>query len=60
MDVTFTLISLVISIVCAAICYRIAINKDRNPVGWTLLGFFLPLIGIIVIALLPRKRPAPY
>ena len=57
---TVTLISLVISVICAVICYRIAIGKDRNPVGWTLLGFFLPLIGIIVIALLPRKRPAPY
>ena len=58
MNVTASLISLVIAIVCAVVCYRTAINKGRNPLGWTLLGFFLPLIGLIVVLLLPDRSSA--
>jgi hypothetical protein len=58
MNVTASLISLAIAIVCAVVCYRTAIKKGRNPLGWALLGFFLPLIGLIVVLLLPDRSSA--
>jgi hypothetical protein len=57
---TGLLLSLIFSIICAVICYRLAISKNRNPVGWTLLGFFFTIIGLVVVALLPRKPPQMY
>jgi Na+-translocating ferredoxin:NAD+ oxidoreductase RnfA subunit len=60
MNVTTSVISLVIAIVCAVVCYRTAIKKGRNPLGWTLLGFFLPLIGLVVVILLPDRSSARY
>ena len=51
------LIGLVIAIIFAIICHRIAVSKGRGPILWAVLGFFFPLIALIVIALLPRKTP---
>jgi hypothetical protein len=59
MNVSYTL-GLVVDIICAVVAYRLAVKKDRNPVGWTLLGFFFGPIGLIIVALLPPRRPAPY
>lgn len=49
-------ISLLVAIVFAYFCHRIAAGKGRGPVLWTVLGFLFPIIAIIVIALLPPKR----
>jgi hypothetical protein len=59
MTVSLTL-SLIIAIVCAYACYRIASGKGRGPVLWAILGFLFPLIALIVIALLPRKEAKAY
>jgi hypothetical protein len=56
MNVTVSILGLVIAVVCAYVCYRIALSKGRQPVGWAILGFVFPLIGLIVIAVLPSKR----
>ncbi len=48
-------ISLLIAIVFAYFCHKIAVSKGRGPVLWTILGFLFPIIAIIVIAILPRK-----
>lgn len=40
---------LVVGVVCAVICGIVAKNKGRNPIGFALLGFVLPLIGVIVV-----------
>lgn len=53
-------ISLIIAIVCAYACYRIALGKGRGPVLWAMLGFLFPLIALIVIALLPRKEATAF
>lgn len=52
----FFIISVIVSIISAIICFKIAAGKGRNAVGYAILGFFLPLIGIIIIAVL---KPVP-
>ncbi len=56
MNATTSLISLVISVVAAYACYRIAEGKGRSGVLWGVLGFFFSLITLIVILILPSKR----
>lgn len=35
-------------------------RKDLNRAGWIVLTIFFPIIGLIVVALLPaRRRPEP-
>ena len=44
------------------VCAKIAAGKGRSPVGYGLLGFFLPIVGLIVIAVLPSRTavgPSP-
>ena len=53
-----SVISLLVAVVFAYFCHRIAVGKGRGPVLWTILGFLFPIIAIIVIALLPPKRAA--
>jgi hypothetical protein len=55
MSVTFTL-SIIVSIICAIVCYRIAIGKGRGPALWAILGFFFSIIALIIIAVLPSKN----
>jgi hypothetical protein len=33
----------------------IAFTKNRNPIGWALAGFLLPLVGVIAIVCLPPR-----
>ncbi len=57
MNVTVWIISLVISIVCAYVCYRIADSKSRNTTLWAVLGFLFPIIALIIIAVLKPSEP---
>ena len=43
----------VISAVCAFWCAKRAVNKGYNPVVWGVLGFVIPIIAVIVMAVLP-------
>lgn len=47
---------LVIMAICGAIAAVIAANKGRSAVGWFFGGFFLGLIGIIVVAVISNKK----
>ncbi len=56
----FSLSGLVIAVLSAALCYVIASRNGMNKVGWPVLGFLLPLIGIIVtFAIAFAKTPDP-
>ena len=46
---------LAIALAFGYVCSRIAAKKGRSPLGYGLLGFFLPLIGLIVVAVLPSR-----
>lgn len=50
------LVGLVISLLLAFACSRIAATKGRGPILWGILGFFFSIITLVVIALLPAKR----
>ena len=51
-DGAFLLFSLILRCVFGAIAAAIASGKGRTPVGWFFGGFFIGLIGIIIIACL--------
>jgi hypothetical protein len=47
-------INLIVAVIGGVITAIIARHKGRNIVGWFIFGFFLPLIAIIVVAVLPN------
>jgi hypothetical protein len=49
-------IFLVIRVIMGAIAAAIASSKGRTPVGWFFGGFFLDLIGIIIVACLSNLK----
>ncbi len=56
MEVLLWLIGLAIAIAIAAVCYRIAEGKGRSGVLWGIIGFFFPIIGLIIVFVLSDKR----
>jgi len=40
------------------ICAVIADSKGRNPIGWFFIGFFFPLIGLILVLVLSNLKEA--
>jgi hypothetical protein len=51
-------IVLVIGLVFGLICAVLASPKNRSPVGWFFIGFLIPLIGLILILVLPPNPAA--
>ena len=49
------LTGLIIVLLLAFVSSRVASSKGRSPVLWFILGFFFPVIALIVVFLLPRK-----
>lgn len=49
-------VQLIIMAVCGAIAAAIASHKGRNVVGWFFGGFFLQVIGIIIVACLGNLK----
>ena len=48
--------SFVIAVICSFVSARIAGGKGHSALGFAILGFLLPLIGVIVALLLkPRE-----
>jgi hypothetical protein len=56
MEVLLWFIGLAIAIVFAVVCFRVAEGKGRSGVLYGLLGFFLPVIGLIVALVVPDRR----
>jgi uncharacterized membrane protein YoaK (UPF0700 family) len=57
LEITIGIISLVIALVIAYFCHKIAVGKGRGPILWAVLGFLFPIIALIIIAVLPPKSP---
>ena len=54
---TLWIIGLALAIAIAAVCYRIAEGKGRRgAASGPFLGFFFPVIALVVIFVLPDKR----
>ena len=54
----YWIIALIVDLVFAWICYTIAKGKGRSAWLYAIFGFFFSIITLIVILLLPSKRPA--
>jgi hypothetical protein len=52
-------IQLIIGLVCAYICYTMALKKGYNAVLFAVLGFFFSIITLIVILVLKPKPGSP-
>jgi ABC-type proline/glycine betaine transport system permease subunit len=59
-------IAVAIAVVCAWYCRRLALEKGRNVLLWTVLGFALTVIAVpVLVLLLPvsseseRQSPSP-
>jgi hypothetical protein len=46
---------LIVSIVFAVACYKIAAGKGRSGILWGILGFIFWILTLIVILIIPRK-----
>jgi len=53
-------VQLVIAAVCGIVAAAIASGKGRSAVGWFFGGFFLGIIGIVIVAVLSNKKQETY
>ena len=51
------LIALVVAVVFAAVCWNLAGARDRNQPLWAILGFFFPIIALIVLLVIGKSKP---
>ena len=51
---------LIVGIICGAICAAVANSKGRSVVGWFFVGFFLGLIGVIMILVFSNLNQEKY
>ena len=49
----FVIGNLFIHVLMGVICAVVASSRERSPVGWFILGFFLHCFGILLVSLLP-------
>jgi hypothetical protein len=54
-DFLLVLLWFVLGVATACLCYRLAIAKGRDPKGWVVFGFLVPVVGLIALALVPRS-----
>ena len=50
-------VALIVGAVCGGIAYNLAWKKNRSGLEGFLWGFFLGVIGLVVVALLPAGEP---
>ncbi len=49
-------IGIIIDLIFAFACSRIATSKGRGAILWGVLGFFFSLITLIVVLIIPRRH----
>ena len=49
-------IPMILWLICAIICCRIAKSKYRSAVGWFFIGFSIGILGVIIISCLPPNE----
>lgn len=51
-------LSLLVWLIVAVITAFIAARKDRSFIGWLIIGLILPIVGFILILVLPEGQPS--
>lgn len=54
--ITFGGGSLLLGVICAFVCFKIAGTKSRSQGWWGLWGFLFSVIALVIVAVLPAKR----
>ncbi len=49
-------LGLILSFICGAIAAVVAHNKNRSAIGWFFGGFFLGIIGIVIVSVLKDPK----
>ena len=49
--------ALILAIICGTWAGAVATGKGRSMQWWFIIGFFLPVIGVIAAYIAPRKKP---
>ena len=50
--------ALIVAIICGTWAGAVATRKGRSMQWWFIIGFFLPVIGVIAIYIAPKKQAA--
>ena len=53
------LICFVVAVACAFACAKLAQRKGRDAVAWAVVGFLIPIVGLVAIAVLPSTDREP-
>ncbi len=49
--------SIILWLLLAVIAAFVAAKKNRSFIGWLVIGLIIPLIGLIMIIVLPEGKP---
>jgi hypothetical protein len=60
MEAVLVLFVLVQALIIGAFCYYIAGQKNRNEVGWFLLGFLFSFVALIALVAVPKIEKLEY
>jgi|LSQX01.3.fsa_nt_gb hypothetical protein len=52
----FTVLGIINTVISVIACPIIAGNKNRSVAGWIFGGLFLGLIGLLIVACLPKEK----
>ena len=52
-------VGLIVHLILVVFVGIVAKGKNRDVVAWVLLSIFLPLLGLIIVAIIPRKEITP-
>jgi len=53
------IIGIIVEILSTIVCYFLAKSKNMNPVIWAIFAFFLPLIIVIILLIMPKREVTP-
>ena len=46
----------IVALIGGLLCAGLSTASDRNPAGWFVIGFLLPVVGIILLLVLPNPK----
>lgn len=50
------MLGLLIPLALGALCFKAAADKGLNRWVWGIVGFFVPIVGLLAVWLIPRAR----